>query len=124
MLSGHGRQEVRNALARLLPRRLASALCERHGWGGRVGAMGGKALRAMDELLHAWPFEAAGTEGWTKAEVCLGGVDTDALSSRTMEAKAVPGLYFTGEVMDVTGRLGGYNLHWAWASALAAGSVA
>ena len=123
-LAGQGRREIRNALARLVPRRLAAVLCERHGWQGTVAAMGRKALEAMDELLHAWPFQAADTAGWAKAEVSLGGVDTGALSSKTMEANAVPGLYFTGEVMDVTGRLGGYNLQWAWASGFAAGEHA
>ena len=71
--------------------------------------------------LHAWPLRAEGAEGFNKAEVTLGGVDTIDLSSRTMESKKAPGLYFVGEVIDVTGRLGGYNLHWAWASGHAAG---
>lgn len=123
-LADCGRQEARNALARLLPKRLANALCGHHGWRGRVADMGHKALQDMAETLGAWPFAASGTDGFARAEVCLGGVDTDALSSKTMEARAVPGLYFTGEVMDVAGRLGGYNLHWAWASGFAAGQHA
>ncbi len=123
-LAPHARQDVGNALARLMPRRLAQALCERHGWQGTMAAMGRKAQEAMAGLLHAWPFEALDTAGYAKAEVCLGGVDTDALSSQTMQAKAVPGLFFTGEVMDVTGRLGGFNLQWAWASGFAAGQSA
>ncbi|OGL40251.1 MAG: hypothetical protein A2042_09670 [Candidatus Schekmanbacteria bacterium GWA2_38_11] len=72
-------------------------------------------------MLHNWTVMPAGTEGYEKAEVTRGGVDTDELSSKTMEAKKVPGLYFIGEVIDVTGQLGGYNLHWAWASGYAAG---
>ena len=72
-------------------------------------------------MLHNWTVVPACTEGYEKAEVTGGGVDTDELSSKTIEAKKVPGLYFTGEVIDVTGQLGGYNLHWAWASGYAAG---
>ena len=72
-------------------------------------------------MLHNWTVIPAGTEGYEKAEVTGGGIDTAELSSKTMEAKKVPGLYFTGEVIDVTGQLGGYNLHWAWASGYAAG---
>jgi len=75
-------------------------------------------------LLHAWELAPAGTEGYRVAEVTAGGVDTRELSSKTMEAVKVPGLYFVGEVMDVTGELGGYNLHWAWASGNAAGAFA
>ena len=70
-----------------------------------------------------WPLVASGTEGYRTAEVTLGGVDTDALSSTTMESRPVPGLYFIGEVVDVTGWLGGYNFQWAWASAHAAGTA-
>jgi predicted Rossmann fold flavoprotein len=79
---------------------------------------------ALDELerrLHAWPFTPTGTEGYDKAEVTAGGVDTDALSAQTMECRTVPGLYFIGEVVDVTGHLGGFNFQWAWASGAAAG---
>ncbi len=74
---------------------------------------------ALIELLTAWQVQPNGTEGYRTAEVTLGGVDTHALSSRTMEARNVPGLYFIGEVVDVTGWLGGYNFQWAWASAWA-----
>jgi predicted flavoprotein YhiN len=73
--------------------------------------------------LHAWPITASGTEGYRTAEVTLGGVDTDGLSSSTMQSKLVPGLYFIGEVVDVTGWLGGYNFQWAWAAGQAAGEV-
>ncbi|MEK6679604.1 MAG: NAD(P)/FAD-dependent oxidoreductase, partial [Nitrospirota bacterium] len=71
--------------------------------------------------IHNWKIQPSGTEGFKKAEVTLGGIDTKELSSKTMESKQVSGLYFTGEVVDVTGQLGGYNLHWAWASGYAAG---
>ncbi|HRQ66530.1 MAG TPA: NAD(P)/FAD-dependent oxidoreductase, partial [Xanthomonadaceae bacterium] len=78
-------------------------------------------LRQIAEQLSNWPLVASGTEGYRTAEVTLGGVDTDGLSSSTMESKHVPGLYFIGEVVDVTGWLGGYNFQWAWASGRAAG---
>ena len=78
-------------------------------------------LRALAAQLHAWPITASGTEGYRTAEVTLGGVDTDEISSTTMESRRLPGLYFIGEVVDVTGLLGGYNFQWAWASGHAAG---
>ena len=80
-------------------------------------------LRAVAAQLQSWPLVASGTEGYRTAEVTLGGVDTDALSSTTMESRHVPRLYFIGEVVDVTGHLGGYNFQWAWASGHAAGEV-
>ena len=79
---------------------------------------------ALDELerrLHSWTFTPSGTEGYEKAEVTSGGVSTSALSAQTMECRSVPGLYFIGEVVDVTGHLGGFNFQWAWASGAAAG---
>jgi predicted Rossmann fold flavoprotein len=116
--------ELRNVLGDLLPRRLAQRLCER--W------LGSKPMRQYRDAdlndigarLHDWPIVASGTEGYRTAEVTLGGVDTDGLSSSTMQSKHVPGLYFIGEVVDVTGWLGGYNFQWAWASGRAAGEVA
>ena len=80
-------------------------------------------LRTIAELLAAWPLIASGSEGYRTAEVTLGGVDTDGLSSSTLQSKTVAGLYFIGEVVDVTGWLGGYNFQWAWASGHAAGSA-
>ena len=77
-------------------------------------------IAAIAERLHRWSVVPAGTEGYAKAEVTAGGVDTRALSSKTMECREVPGLYFIGEVVDVTGHLGGFNFQWAWASAAAA----
>jgi predicted flavoprotein YhiN len=81
-------------------------------------------LKAIASLLNCWELKPAATEGYRTAEVTLGGIDTDELSSRTMEAKTIPGLYCIGEVVDVTGHLGGFNFQWAWASASAAGQVA
>ena len=83
-----------------------------------------KRLRAIAETVNRWRFKPAGSEGYRTAEVTLGGVDTRHLDSRTMEAKAVPGLYFIGEVVDVTGWLGGYNFQWAWSSGWCAGQAA
>ena len=80
-------------------------------------------LTQIAAQLHSWPLVASGTEGYRTAEVTLGGVDTDALSSGTMMSKRVPGLYFIGEVIDVSGWLGGYNFQWAWASGHAAGNA-
>lgn len=108
------------ALSELLPRRLAQMLCETEGWGGNLADWSDEKLRAAAGVIHGWKATPSGTEGYRTAEVTLGGVDTDALHSKTMEAKSVAGLYFIGEVVDVTGWLGGYNFQWAWASAYAA----
>ena len=79
------------------------------------------ALAALEKQIHHWSLTPAGTEGYEKAEVTAGGIDTHELSSKTMESRTIPGLYFIGEVVDVTGHLGGFNFQWAWASAAAAG---
>lgn len=99
-----------------MPRRLADRLLQV----APPTAWTNEALLAAEQQLHAWPLVPAGTEGYTKAEVTAGGVSTDELDARTMEARKVKGLYFIGEVVDVTGHLGGYNFQWAWASAAAA----
>jgi predicted Rossmann fold flavoprotein len=112
------------ALSELLPRRLAQLLAEDHGAPERLADAPDKALVRVGEAVNAWRVKPVGTEGWRTAEVTLGGVDTRALDSRTMEAKAAPGLYFIGEAVDVTGWLGGYNFQWAWASGWCAGQVA
>jgi predicted flavoprotein YhiN len=78
----------------------------------------------MEEGIHHWKVDPAGTEGYQKAEVTAGGVDTDELSSKTMESRKVRGLFFIGEVVDVTGHLGGFNFQWAWASGVCAGQAA
>lgn len=103
-----------------LSARFAKVLCEHHGWDRNLGETADKQLRQMAEQLQRWDIPIAGTEGYAKAEVTRGGVDTKALSPKTMEAKKAPGLFFIGEVVDVTGWLGGYNFQWAWASAAAA----
>ncbi|MEO5363189.1 MAG: NAD(P)/FAD-dependent oxidoreductase [Magnetococcus sp. DMHC-8] len=115
------RQEVVTVLADHLPRRLAQAVARQVGIGGRVAELPDARLRQLAEAVHHWVVIPAGTEGYRTAEVTVGGVDTAALSPRTMECRTMPGLYFVGEVMDVTGQLGGYNLQWAWSSGFVAG---
>ncbi len=119
------RAQPRSALRRVLPlpERLATTLAERLGVAGELGNQSDKTLRAAEERLHDWHFSPNGSEGFAKAEVTAGGISTAELSSQTMEAKKVPGLYAIGEAVDVTGWLGGYNFQWAWASAHAAGSA-
>ncbi|HBK46887.1 MAG TPA: aminoacetone oxidase family FAD-binding enzyme [Xanthomonadaceae bacterium] len=119
-----GATELRNVLAEVLPRRFAQRLCEVWLPDKPVRQLDEPELRAAAGLLRDWPLVASGTEGYRTAEVTLGGVDTDGVSSSTMESRRVPGLYFVGEVLDVTGWLGGYNFQWAWASGHAAGRVA
>lgn len=103
------------------PKRFAEAWCARHAPSKPLQHFKARELDEFSRLLHAWPMRFSGTEGYAKAEVTLGGVDTGELSSKTMESRKVPGLHFIGEVMDVTGWLGGYNFQWAWASGNAAG---
>ncbi|PIV65786.1 MAG: aminoacetone oxidase family FAD-binding enzyme [Nitrospirae bacterium CG01_land_8_20_14_3_00_44_22] len=116
--------EMKNMLSRYLPRRFAHTWCKFYLPSRPLCQYNDKELFDASHLLHEWIIKSAGTEGYRTAEVTAGGVDTDELSSKTMEAKKVQGLYFIGEVVDVTGHLGGYNLHWAWASGWAAGQYA
>ncbi|MDB5985644.1 MAG: hypothetical protein JWR16_697 [Nevskia sp.] len=115
--------ELKTALAEVLPKRLAQRLCELAFGNLPLRQYRAAQLRGIAEQIHAWPIVASGTEGYRTAEVTLGGVDTDELSSATMESRKVPGLYFIGEVVDVSGHLGGFNFQWAWASGYAAGQV-
>ena len=117
----NGKQAVHTAVGHVVPRRLAEALCARENLSGKLAEVGDKKLRALAEGINAWTVKPVGSEGYRTAEVTLGGVDTAALDQQTMEAKAVPGLFFIGEVVDVTGWLGGYNFQWAWSSGWAAG---
>ncbi|HCL65235.1 MAG TPA: aminoacetone oxidase family FAD-binding enzyme [Rhizobium sp.] len=117
----NGRQAVQTVLAQHLPRRLAQYVTERQKIEKPLADLSDKALEAIAAFLHGWTVKPAGSEGYRTAEVTLGGIDTGGLDSKTMQAKAVPGLYFIGECVDVTGWLGGYNFQWAWASGHAAG---
>jgi len=113
--------ELKTVLSGLLPRRLAERLCEIWLSNRPMRQYRDAELRDIGAQLASWPVVASGTEGYRTAEVTLGGVDTDEVSSTTMMSKRQPGLYFVGEVLDVTGHLGGYNFQWAWASGNAAG---
>lgn len=120
---GNGRQGLKTALARVLPDRLARHFDQVLGETRPLAELSGKRLSETARLLQALELRPIGTEGYRTAEVTLGGVDTAALDGRTMEARGVPGLYFVGEVVDVTGWLGGYNFQWAWSSGWVAGQA-
>jgi predicted Rossmann fold flavoprotein len=117
-------QQVITILQRFLPKRFAQKWCEVHELTKPLRYYSLKQLQQITNELYCWTIIPKGTEGYEKAEVTAGGVDTRALSSKTMEVKNVPGLYFIGEVVDVTGWLGGYNFQWAWASGFVAGQYA
>jgi predicted Rossmann fold flavoprotein len=113
--------ELRTVLGEKLPQRLAQALAPDIGPEGTMANLRDRDLEALAARLKTWTIVPTGTEGYAKAEVTVGGIDTDGLSSKTMEAKSVPGLYAIGEAVDVTGWLGGYNFQWAWSSGWVAG---
>ncbi len=115
---------LRGALAELLPQRLADAFLPAEHADATMGDIPDRALAALEAVVRCWRLHPSGTEGYAKAEVTLGGIDTAALSQRTMEARRVPGLFAVGEAVDVTGWLGGYNFQWAWASGVCAGEAA
>ncbi|MBU3664964.1 MAG: NAD(P)/FAD-dependent oxidoreductase [Chthoniobacterales bacterium] len=118
-----GREPAVAQLARFWPKRFAEAWCARHAPAKPVAQWTAREREQTSRLIHHWPVTFPASEGYPKAEVTLGGVDTRELSSKTMECRSVSGLYFIGEVVDVTGWLGGYNFQWAWASAHAAGEA-
>jgi len=118
------KKEIRTALAHLLPKRLAQRMVDWADCDGRLAETSDKTLRRLAEHINAWVITPNGTEGLRTAEVTVGGVDTRELSSKSMQSQAVPGLYFIGETVDVTGHLGGFNFQWAWASGHACGQVA
>ncbi|WP_298158131.1 NAD(P)/FAD-dependent oxidoreductase [Brevundimonas sp.] len=118
-----GKQAVHTALGHIVPRRLAEVLTAREGANGKLAEVGDKVLARLDAAVNGWTVKPVGSEGYRTAEVTLGGVATDQLDQQTMAAKSVPGLYFIGEVVDVTGWLGGYNFQWAWSSGWAAGQA-
>jgi hypothetical protein len=117
------RAGLRAQLRDAFPARLADILTDKLALEGELGNLPDKALRAAGERLKRWEFRPNGTEGFAKAEVTVGGISTAELSSKTMAAKRIPGLYAIGEAVDVTGWLGGYNFQWAWASGVAAGDA-
>jgi predicted Rossmann fold flavoprotein len=116
------RAELKTVLAELLPARLAEAVAD-EAPGGAIANLPDRVLAQVAARLKRWNLTPVETEGWSKAEVTAGGVDTAELSSKTMESKKVPGLYVIGEAVDVTGWLGGYNFQWAWSSGWCAGEA-
>jgi len=120
----HSTMEMPTLLSQFLPRRFARFWCKRYGYLRPICRYNSRELMQVSTRMHNWEIFPAGTEGYGTAEVTAGGIDTEYLSSKTMESKKVRGLYFAGEVIDVTGQLGGYNLQWAWSSGFAAGQYA
>jgi predicted Rossmann fold flavoprotein len=121
---GNGRQAVQTVLANHLPKRLAQSIAERTGIDGNLADLSDAEIKTIAAAVNDWHIKPAGSEGYRTAEVTLGGVDTNGLDQKTMQAKSVPGLFFIGEVVDVTGWLGGYNFQWAWSSGWVAGQAA
>ena len=119
-----GRQAIHNALAQSIPASVAHFATQTAGVSGNLADQSDQALELLANAVHAWNIKPVGSEGYRTAEVTIGGVDTDNLDARTLQAKNVAGLFFIGEVVDVTGWLGGYNFQWAWSSGWAAGQVA
>lgn len=117
----HPKQDIQTIMGDIVPKRLAVSICEAAAAAGRIADLSDKALQTLASAVNDWRIKPSGTEGYRTAEVTLGGVDTDELSSKTMESKKHKGLYFIGEVVDVTGHLGGFNFQWAWSSGYAAG---
>jgi len=117
------KQDLKTVLGQLLPNRLADELSKEFGLKGRLADLSDKVLRRAGDAINRWQLTPVGTEGYRTAEVTLGGVNTKELSSKTFEASKVPGLYFIGEVVDVTGHLGGFNFQWAWSSGHACGQA-
>lgn len=115
------RQEIHNTVNELLPSRLAEMICTKYEAKGRMAEVSNKKIAAIAQAINNWEVKPNGSEGYRTAEVTLGGVDTNDISSKTMESKKQEGLFFIGEVMDVTGHLGGYNFQWAWSSGYVAG---
>ena len=118
------KKELTTVLSQWLPQRFVQAWCEQNAPSRPMNRYTPRELESIAAQLHSWEIRPIGDEGYAKAEVTLGGIDTNELSSKTMEARRVPGLFFIGEVVDVTGWLGGYNFQWAWASGAAAGYAA
>ena len=118
-----GKQSITNVLARLIPAKLAHMIIEQTDLSGNLADQSNAKLDQIGNLINAWTIKPAGSEGYRTAEVTLGGVETSALNAKTMEAKNQSGLYFIGEVVDITGWLGGYNFQWAWSSGWVCGQV-
>ena len=115
------KQSIHTALSQHLPKRLAEDILNELGLAGRLADLSHAKLQILSERIHKWLVIPNGTEGYRTAEVTCGGVDVNSISAKTMQSKSQEGLYFIGEVIDVTGHLGGYNFQWAWSSGFVAG---
>ena len=118
------KQSINSIINSFLAKRLATIICEENEITGNIGELSNKNIKKLSDSINNWIVEPIGTEGYKTAEVTLGGVDTNELSSKTMMSKKNPGLFFIGEVVDITGHLGGYNFQWAWSSGFVAGQYA
>ena len=118
------KQDINNIITEILPKRLASIICKENNVSGNISELSNKLLKQLSDSINTWIIRPTGSEGYRTAEVTLGGVDTNEVSSKTMMSKKNPGLFFIGEVVDVTGHLGGYNFQWAWSSGYVAGQYA
>ena len=120
----HPKQDINIIISELLPKRLAHIICKKNVVSGNISELSNKLLRQLSNSINSWVINPTGSEGYRTAEVTLGGIDTNEISSKTMMSLKNPGLFFIGEVMDVTGHLGGYNFQWAWSSGFVAGQYA
>jgi predicted Rossmann fold flavoprotein len=120
----HPKQDINVIISEILPKRLAYIICNENKVNGNICELSNKVLNQLSNSINAWAINPTGSEGYRTAEVTLGGIDTDEISSKTMMSKKHPGLFFIGEVVDVTGHLGGYNFQWAWSSGFVAGKYA
>ncbi|MDC6479750.1 NAD(P)/FAD-dependent oxidoreductase [Candidatus Pelagibacter sp.] len=118
------RHDINNIVSEILPKRLAHIICNENKVNGNICELSKKVLTSLSNSINAWAINPTGTEGYRTAEVTLGGIDTEEISSKTMMSNKHPGLFFIGEVVDVTGHLGGYNFQWAWSSGYVAGQYA
>ena len=115
------KQDINTVIVEILPKRLAHMICKENNVSGNISELSNKVLKELSDAINAWVINPIGSEGYRTAEVTLGGIDTDEISSKTMMSVKHPGLFFIGEVVDVTGHLGGYNFQWAWSSGYVAG---
>ena len=118
------KQDIYAIISEILPKRLAYIICNENDVSGNICELSNKALNQLSNSINSWAINPIGSEGYRTAEVTLGGVDTEEISSKTMMSKKHPGLFFLGEVVDVTGHLGGYKFQWAWSSGYVAGRYA
>ena len=118
------KNDINNIISEILPKRLAFIICKENNVSGNISELSNKILKQLSDSINAWVINPTGSEGYRTAEVTIGGVDTNEISSKTMMSKKNPGLFFIGEVIDVTGHLGGYNFQWAWSSGFVAGQYA